>query len=276
MGSLPSHRIRDEKDYVVTEISDFALKIPLFAIAAALLIGCTASGPTTAPKRVTDVLPDAPPPSVAPGGPNSDDGFLAPNAEDVDGTPMYVHYSEEDMPLQVDVQLPKLAARYASREQTDAAVVEAIQSWEKRIRSVVPWFALEIVRGSPNPDIVVEWKTRITGDAAGWGGTEWKIEGSRIRVRGHLTYATKPCLAIECQLDLSHLKLLVTHEFGHTLGLGHCLDCDSAMNYSWETLERVLITDVDVRTIAALYRMPNGTRVDGKLAQGLRTGAKAQ
>jgi hypothetical protein len=32
----------------------------------------------------------------------------------------------------------------------------------------------------------------------------------------------------------------------------------------------VLITELDVRTIRALYEMPNGTRADGKLALGLR------
>lgn len=245
---------------MVTRISDFV-------VLTLLLLACAGGGPTAgAPKRVTDVLPDSPPAPSA----NPDDGFLAPNAEDVDGTPMYVHYTADDMPLQVDVQLPKLAARYASREQTDAAVVGAIQEWAKKIQSVVPWFALEIVRGAKDPDIVVEWKTRITGEAAGWGGTEWTIQDGRLRVRGHLQYATKPCLEIRCQLELGELTLLVTHEFGHTLGLGHCLDCDSAMNYSWETRERVFITEVDLQTIAALYRMPNGTRVDGKLAKGLR------
>ena len=90
----------------------------------------------------------------------------------------------------------------------------------------------------------------------------WQVIDGRLRVRGELTYATKPCLAIECHLDLGQLEYLVAHEFGHTLGLGHCLDCDSAMNYSWETVERVFVTDTDVQTIRALYEIPSGTRVD--------------
>lgn len=185
-----------------------------------------------------------------------------PNAEDVDGTPAYVHYAREDMPIRVNVQLPKLAARYASREQTDARVIGAIQSWEKAIQAALPWFRLEIVRDDRDADIQVEWRRRITGGAAGRGGVTWQVVDGHLRVRGELTYATKPCLAIECHLDLGQLEFLVAHEFGHTLGLGHCLDCDSAMNYSWETVERVFVTDTDVQTIRALYEIPSGTRVD--------------
>lgn len=234
---------------------------------ALLALGC-------AKPRVGDALPAATgaKPEVSAVRAEGDDGFLAPNAEDTDGAPMYVHYTPEDMPLRVDVQLPKLAARYASRAQTDAAVIEAIRSWEAAIQPVLPWFKLEIVRGQPDADIRVEWKTRITGDAAGWGGIQWAVVGGRLRVRGHFEYATKPCLEVSCQLDLGQLKLVVTHEFGHTLGLRHCLDCDSAMNYSWETRERVLITELDVRTIRALYALPNGTRADGTLARALRPG----
>jgi predicted Zn-dependent protease len=198
------------------------------------------------------------------------DNFLAPNAEDVDGAPAYIHYTADDMPLRVDVQLPKLAARYASREQTDAAVIEAIKAWETAIQPVLPWFRIEIVRGEPDAQIQVEWKTRITGDASGWGGIGWQVAGGRLRARGSFIYATKPCPDISCQLELGELKLLVIHEFGHTLGLRHCLSCDSAMNYSQETRERVFITALDVRTIRALYELPNGTRADGQPMLALR------
>jgi len=64
--------------------------------------------------------------------------------------------------------------------------------------------------------------------------------------------------------------MVVTHEFGHVPGLGHCLSCDSAMNYSWETRERVLITDVDLRAIRALYALPSGVRADGQPMLALR------
>jgi predicted Zn-dependent protease len=102
----------------------------------------------------------------------------------------------------------------------------------------------------------------------------WTVEDGKLRVRGEFQYATKPCIEIRCQLELEQLKRVVVHEFGHTLGLRHCLDCDSAMNYSWETVERNYITPIDVTTIRALYTKPNGIRVDGKPLLALR--AKAQ
>lgn len=226
-----------------------------------------------APSPTGDVIPgtvESPSASAPRREAAGDDGFLAPNAEDTDGTPMYVHYTPEQMPLRVAVQMPKLAARYASLAQTRAVVVEAVESWQAAIQPVLPWFRLDIVGDETGADIVAEWRTRISGDAAGRGGIAWSLVDGRLRARGSLQYATKPCLDIRCQLELGELKLLMVHEFGHTLGLGHCLSCDSAMSYNWETRERVFITDLDVRTIRALYEMPNGTRVDGTLARALR------
>jgi len=239
---------------------------------AALALAC-ASSPAP-PGSHGDALPSAPAQIPADAKVADDEhGYLAPNTEDLDGAPAYVHYTPEDMPLRVDVQLPKLAARYSSREATDAAVVEAIRGWEAAIQTVLPWFKLEIVRGERDAQIHVEWRTRVTGDAAGRGGIAWQVIGRRLRARGYFYYATSPCPEVYCQLDIDELKLVVTHEFGHTLGLMHCLDCSSAMSYSWETQKRTLITDVDLRTIRALYALPNGTRADGNLMLALRPNA---
>ena len=234
-----------------------------FVLTLTAAIASAACSTSSAPEKPAgDALPAA-----ARKGPND---FLEPNAEDVDGAPAYVHFTPEDMPLRVSVQLPRLAARYASREQTDAAVVEGIKSWEAAIQPALPWFQVEIVRDDPDASIQVEWKTRITGDASGRGGIGWQIESGRLRARGSFEYATKPCPEISCQLELGLLKLVVIHEFGHTLGLRHCLSCDSAMSYSFETQQRVFITALDVRTIRALYELPNGTRADGKPMLALR------
>ena len=243
-------------------------------VAAAFALGCGSAPPRSAeptaklPAKPSDA--DASPPSEPTFAVRGDDGFLAPNAEDVDGAAAYVHYAKEDMPIRVNVELPKLAARYASREDTQAGVIESIRAWETAIQPAVPWFRLEIVHDDPDAHIQVEWKTRILGSAAGWGGIGWEVADGRLVVRGRFQYATKPCLAIDCHLDLAELRLLVIHEFGHALGLRHCLDCDSAMNYSWETRDRVNITEIDVRTIRALYELPNGTRADGSLLIPLR------
>jgi predicted Zn-dependent protease len=79
----------------------------------------------------------------------------------------------------------------------------------------------------------------------------------RPRVGGEIQISTTPNLYTTLTVD--EVRRLVAHEFGHVLGLGHCLDCDSAMNYAWHTRERVLVTDVDVRTFLALVAQPNLT-----------------
>ncbi len=51
---------------------------------------------------------------------------------------------------------------------------------------------------------------------------------------------------------------MVAHEFGHVLGLGHCLDGDSALNYEWTQRKRSHVTDLDVRTFLKLVSIPSG------------------
>lgn len=242
------------------------MRAALHLILTAAIAAAACHTPSAPPKQTaSDALPQAARP-----GPND---FLEPNAQDVDGSPAYIHYTADDMPLRVDVQLPKLAARYASREQTDAAVIEGIKAWEAAIQPALPWFRIAIVRGDPDASIHVEWKTRISGDASGRGGIGWQVAGGKLRAYGSFEYATKPCPEVSCQLEIGLLKLVVIHEFGHTLGLRHCLSCDSAMSYSFETQQRVFITALDVRTIRALYELPNGTRADGRPMLAL-TGAR--
>jgi hypothetical protein len=173
------------------------------------------------------------------------------------------------MPLRVSIGRPRDPARFASTQRTREAAIEGMRSWEDAIRIHAPWFRLELVEDEPEAAVQVVWKRRISG-AAGWGGIHWHVDGGQLVVGGRMEVSTTPDPFT--LLDVDEIRLLVAHEFGHVLGLGHCLDCDSAMNYAWHTRERILVTEVDVRTFLALVAMPNGSRLDGKLLHGLDAG----
>ena len=195
---------------------------------------------------------------------DSKDTFLQPNTRDMDGTAAYVRFDLTDMPLRVAVAMPREPAHYASLAATREAVLEGRRLWERALQAELPWFALAISEEDPEALIRVVWRRRLAGVAAGRGGISWKLEQGRLRVRGSLEYTTQTCEAPECRLRAEEVTLVVAHEFGHTLGLLHCLSCDSIMSYSWETEQRRLVTALDVRTYKALNQLPNGLRADMK------------
>ena len=129
--------------------------------------------------------------------------------------------------------------------------------WEQAIQPSVPWFRIEFVEKDPAAPVQVEWKRRIAGWWARVGRIGYVIEDGAFRATGGMEISTTPDNFYTLELD--QVRLLVAHEFGHVLGLGHCLDCDSAMSYSWHTRDRVFVTETDVRTFAALVAIPNGS-----------------
>ena len=86
------------------------------------------------------------------------------------------------------------------------------------------------------------------------------MQGGALRVGGEMEISTTPDNFTHLTVD--EVRLLVAHEFGHVLGLGHCLECDSAMNYAWHTRERVLVTQTDVRTFVELLKQPNPSAIE--------------
>jgi hypothetical protein len=96
--------------------------------------------------------------------------------------------------------------------------------------------------------VQIRWKRRMTGKAAGRAGPTCSLADGRLRGGGRMEVAVRSCPTCT-PLTVDQIRKLFAHEFGHILGLGHCLDCDSAMNYSWETRERTFVTQTDVTAV---------------------------
>lgn len=183
--------------------------------------------------------------------------FLAPNAKREDGTPVFLHVTEPDMPWRVAIGYPPEPPRDASRSRAREVAIESMQMWERAIQPRVPWFRLEFIEKDRSAPVQVEWKRRVTGPFAGFGGIREVVVDGRTRIGGVMEISTRPDLYSALTID--ELRYLVSHEFGHVLGLMHCHACDSAMNYSWHTRDRIFVTETDVRTFVALLAVPNGS-----------------
>ncbi len=125
---------------------------------------------------------------------------------------------------------------------------------------------LEFVKEDPDAAIQVKWSRVIAGPWGGFGWIAWRVEDGRLRVGGGVKVSTTPQghSGLEARIKLDELRLLVAHEFGHVLGLPHCFDENSAMNYAWHTRGRILVTELDVSNFVALVSQPNATRIDGR------------
>jgi hypothetical protein len=240
-------------------------------LAALLLLACATPQSNRAPELPRPFEPEpVRPDELAP-----DATFLVPNFRDADGTPAYVHFTPEQMPIRVSVSAPFDAPEGGTPADARRAVVYGISLWQQAIEDELPWFRLEFVDDERNADLRIGWRRTMTSG--------WKAE-----TRCRIVFLTT--LAVGCHMDIAiarqpapmsslgiaqspdslverqtvtQILNQAAHEFGHVLGLRHCA-CDSIMNASEARAPRPEIREIDRRTLLALMAIPNGQRIDGR------------
>jgi len=171
-----------------------------------------------------------------------------------DGSIHLAAVAPAEMPWRVAIGMPKNSPQYGSRQDGRNAAIAGMRHWERAIQSKFPWFELEFVMKDRDAPVQIKWRRRTTGSAQGRAGPVCWTDGGRIRAGGAMEVAVEACPTCS-RLTVDEIELLLAHEFGHILGLGHCLDCDSAMNYSWQTEGRIHVTQVDVDAVVRRFGM---------------------
>jgi len=204
----------------------------------------------TAPEASDPAAPEA---EVAiPPGSGSLDEVIGCELDD--GTVRLVSVTPAEMPWRVEIGMPKSSPKFGSMEQGRNAAIIGMRPWARAIQSMYPWFELEFVKKDRDAPVRIKWKRRTTGSAQGRAGPVCRTVDGELRAGGAMEIAVESCPTCS-RLTVDEIELLLAHEFGHILGLGHCLDCDSAMNYSWQTEGRVHVTQVDVDAVVRRFEL---------------------
>lgn len=93
---------------------------------------------------------------------------------------------------------------------------------------------LEFVERDDEAPVQVLGKWRVVGPWSAFGGPSHEIRRNCIRMAGRIQLTVRA--SVESHLTVAEIHGMAAQEFGHVLGLEHCLRCDSMMNDQGRTL----------------------------------------
>jgi hypothetical protein len=113
-------------------------------------------------------------------------------------------------------------------------------------------------------DIRVVWTQGMSNHAAGQARVGWKIDGKRLNMETDgmaVVLPPKIMMGIDDAL-LEFVKAVAIHEMGHALGLLRHSDSKSDIMYPQILPStEASLSERDLQTVEALYRLPNGAMV---------------